>query len=45
MSETAEKFGKPLKIGTGLRGWMEEAGFEDIKDEVFKASRGDLAVR
>lgn len=43
MSEMAEKFGKPLKIGTRLRGWMEDAGFEDIHDQVYRISIGRWA--
>ena len=42
MSDLAERFGKPLKIGIKLKGWMTDAGFEDIHDEIHKVSNGTL---
>lgn len=36
LNEAAEKLGKPLRIANKLKGMMEDAGFEDVQEEIHK---------
>jgi SAM-dependent methyltransferase len=37
-NEAAEKHGKPLRIANKLKQFMQEAGFEDVREEVHKVA-------
>ncbi|MDI1490105.1 MAG: hypothetical protein OHK93_001305 [Ramalina farinacea] len=36
-----QRFGKPMAIQNRIKGWITEAGFEDVVEEVFKWPLGD----
>ncbi|KAL3432256.1 hypothetical protein BDV09DRAFT_197956 [Aspergillus tetrazonus] len=36
MAEAAEKFGKPINASARHKAWMEETGFTEVREEVFK---------
>jgi hypothetical protein len=36
MAEAADKFGKPINMGAKHKGMMEDAGFTDVQEKVFK---------
>jgi hypothetical protein len=36
MAEAAEKFGKPINMGAKHKEIMEQAGFTDVHEKVFK---------
>lgn len=39
--ECGQRFGKPMGIQTHIKGWITEAGFEDVVEEIFKWPLGD----
>ena len=39
--ECGQRFGKPMAIQNRIKGWITEAGFEDVVEEVFKWPLGD----
>lgn len=39
--ECGQRFGKPMGIQDRIKGWITEAGFEDVVEEVFKWPLGD----
>ncbi|KAI1910968.1 hypothetical protein LOZ66_001960 [Ophidiomyces ophidiicola] len=43
LSEVSEQVGKPLNIAQSHKKWMEEAGFIDVQEKVFKVPIGSWA--
>ncbi|KAL3481314.1 hypothetical protein BJX99DRAFT_163418 [Aspergillus californicus] len=40
IAEAAEKFGKPINVSARHKAWMEQAGFTEVREEVFKIPFG-----
>lgn len=36
LREASNKFGKPINTAHQQKGWMEEAGFKDVREDVYK---------
>ncbi|KAH7061574.1 methyltransferase [Macrophomina phaseolina] len=36
LNEAAEGFGKPMDVARDLKGWMADAGFTNVQDDVYK---------
>ncbi|KAL4746450.1 hypothetical protein BDW72DRAFT_35115 [Aspergillus terricola var. indicus] len=40
IADAAEKSGKPINISARHKAWMEQAGFTEVREEVFKIPFG-----
>ena len=38
LNQASKKFGKPVNVAPRLSGWMEDAGFVNVADDVYKVS-------
>ena len=48
LNEAGEKFGKSVNVNHLYKGWMQDAGFQNIKEEIYKVYIGllpDLMVK
>lgn len=44
LKEASAKFGRPMGIAQNMRKWMEEAGFEDVYEEIRKVCFSPLSL-
>jgi trans-aconitate methyltransferase len=38
LNQASEQFGKPMNVARQLSAWMEDAGFVDVSDDIYKVS-------